>query len=79
MIQKGFFVGFIIPHGKGDVKYSQCDDDLGTFTLDDSATTNDPNPVTVPCSLKFHLVGQFSENQDSQICGNTLYSWSSLV
>ena len=50
------------PNGKGDVTYSQCDDDLGTFTLDDSATTNTPNPVTVPCpDLKFHLAGIFSD------------------
>ena len=53
------------PNGKGDVTYSQCDDtakdDLGTFVFDDSATTNDPNPVTVPCDLKFHLEGTFTD------------------
>ena len=50
------------PHGKGDVTYTQCDDDLGTFTLDDTATHNDPAPVTVPCpKLMFYLVGSMSD------------------
>ena len=41
--------------GKGEVTYSQCDDDAGVFTLDDSATTNSPEPVVVPCNETFHL------------------------
>jgi len=44
------------PNGDGHVTYSQCDDDAGVFTLDDSATKNTPDPVTIPCpDLKFHL------------------------
>ena len=48
--------------GPGDVTYTQCDDDAGVFTMDDSATTNTPNPVTIPCpNLKFHLQGILSD------------------
>lgn len=59
----GRFEGFLNgPNGKGDVTYTQCDDDLGTFTLDDSATKNTPDPVTVPCpNLQFHLAGILSD------------------
>ena len=49
------------PQGKGDVTYTQCDDDAGTFTLDTDATTNTPSPVTIPCDLKFHMEGIFSD------------------
>ena len=59
----GFLQG---PHGKGDVTYTGCDDkekdDIGTFLFDASATTNDPDPVTVPCDLNFHLEGAFSDS-----------------
>jgi len=45
----------------GVVSYSQCDDDIGSFTLDTDSTTNTPNPIPKGCDLSFHLEGILSD------------------
>lgn len=41
----------------GVVAFSQCDDDVGSFLLDTSATRSDPSPVTKGTSVKLDLEG----------------------
>ena len=41
----------------GEVTISQCEDDVGIFTLDDQQTTNTPQPLTKGCNLQFNLAG----------------------
>ena len=53
-------VGYIGVNGLGDVTYEQCDDDVGDFTLDPSATRNEPNPVVKNADVKFILDGILS-------------------
>ena len=43
--------------GKGDVTFTQCDDDAKVFTFDGSSTTYTPNPITKGSKLSFSLAG----------------------
>jgi hypothetical protein len=46
----------------GEVTYTQCDDDTGSFTLDTDSTSNDPNPVTKGQDVSLNLVGIVSDS-----------------
>ena len=39
------------------VQFKQCDDDVGSFTLDESSTQTTPQPVQKGQDLAFNIVG----------------------
>ena len=54
--------GFLSADGKkGVTTYTQCDDDVGVFTMDSIKTKNSPNPVTKGSTLEFTLAGIVSD------------------
>merc|ERR1712195_20487 len=47
--------------GTGDVTYSQCDDDVGSFTFDADNTNNKPAPAVKGSDVALNLAGIVSD------------------